>query len=176
MSAADVMVEPGQSWSIRDDRYDGWRYVRVESIERDHALVVPRSRNGRRSRIRLAAFRRSRFTLCGYDGLGLLPAYTGSLRNGCGNCPSRQRVLDLTTDLYVGFGMVTVTRDGERVWQGGIHEPRRASHTKRVAHMELRARETPGDWRIRFDRPLSEELYQRQPDGWVLVWRGMGFA
>lgn len=57
-----------------------------------------------------------------------------------------------------------------------MHEKRRPSGQKRVAHAELWARDTPGDWRILFSGPLSEPLYQRQDVGWVLVWHGFGFA
>jgi hypothetical protein len=163
-------VTPGQDWAIRDRRYVGWRYVTVETVEDGQALVRPKHRNGRRSRVKLASFRRHSF--CGHDGPGQLPPYTGSVANPCVNCPPKARVLPLERDLNVGFGAVEVTRDGEPVW---FHAGR-SDTRKRVAHMELRARETPGDWRIRFIGAMSEELYQRQPTGWVLVWRGFGFA
>jgi hypothetical protein len=166
---AVVDVAPGQSWAIRDDRYEGWRYVTVEKVDDGHAHVKP-TRGSRRSSIQLKSFRRSRFSFCGHDGPGILPAYTGSVANACGNCPPKSRILPLERSLSVGFGMVTVTRDDAHVWSGSSWT------NKRVAHFELKARETPGDWRIRIDGMLSEELYQRQPDGWVLVWRGFGFA
>lgn len=169
-------VRLGQSWAIRDDRYEGWRYVTVDQVDDDYAHVVPRARNGRRSRIALRSFRLSRFTMCGYDGPGVLPAYTGSVANACGNCPPKSRILPLERELSVGFGAVSVIRDGEIRWQGDAYQTRRESKRKRVAHAELWARETPGDWRLRFETMLSEELYQRQPHGWVLVWRGFGFA
>lgn len=176
MTTTAPAVEPGQSWAIRDDRYEGWRYVRVDRVEGEHAYLTPRARKGRPSRIRLRAFRSKRFTMCGHDGPGVLPAYTGSVANACGNCPPKERVLPLVRTLSVGFGAVTVERDDQPVWHGGMHEARRPNKQKRVAHVELWARDTPGDWRIRFDTPMSEELYQRQPQGWVLVWRGFGFA
>lgn len=164
-----VDVAPGQSWAIRDDRYEGWRYVTVEAIEGDRVLVKPRSRRGRRSRIQLKHFGRSRFTMCGYDGPGDLPAYEGQAWGGCFNCGPRPNVLALTVPLAVGFGAVEVTRDGETVWAGD-------SLKKRLAHAELWARETPGDWRVTFNAPMSERMYQRKPEGWVLVWNGFGFA
>lgn len=169
MTRPDVTVEPGQSWSIRDDRYDGWRYVTVERVDSRYAYVKPRSRMGRRSRIELDTFRGRRFRMCGHDGPGVLPPYTGSVANGCGNCPPKSRTLPLERELAVGFGQVAVDRDGEHVWSGDDEE-------KHVADAERWARETPGDWRITFLGPMSEELYQRQDAGWVLVWRGMGFA
>lgn len=162
-------VEPRQSWAIRDDRYQGWRYVTVEAVEGDRVAVRPRHRNGRRSRIKLRAFSRTRFSFCGHDGPGDLPALDQPAYGGCLNCGPRPNVLDLSRRLAVGFGSVEVTRDGQRVWSGD-------SERKRLAHAELWARETPGDWRVRFVSPLSETLYQRKADGWVLVWRGFGFA
>lgn len=171
MSVRDaVEVSPGQSWAIRDDRYEGWRYVTVQAVEGERA-VVRRRHAGRLSRIALSRFRSKRFTLCGYDGPGVLPPYKGSVANACGNCPPKSRVLPLMHSLSVGFGATTVTRDGQHVW-ATMGDTR-----KRLAHVELWARETPGDWRVRIDGPLSEELYQRHPNGeWVLVWRGFGFA
>lgn len=166
---ASVDVAPGQSWAIRDDRYEGWRYVTVEQVDNRYAYVKP-TRGARRSRIQLTSFHRSRFSMCGHDGAGVLPAYTGSVANGCLSCPPKPRTLPLEYNLSVGSGMVTVIRDDTRVWS--CH----AWTNKRVAHFELKARETPGDWRIRIDGMMSEEMYQRQPDGWVLVWRGFGFA
>lgn len=162
-------VEPGQSWAVRDERYEDYRYITVEGIDGDHAAVKSRHRGGRRSRIRLATFRTYRFRFCGFDGPGVLPVYTGSVANGCGNCPPKPRVLHLDRPLAVGFGTVAVTRDGDTVWSGD-------DEAKRVADAEQWARDTPGDWRILFSTWSSDELYQRQDDGWVLVWRGMGFA
>jgi hypothetical protein len=164
-----VIVEPGQSWAIRDSRYDGWRYVTVEAIEDGRALVRPR--HGRRSRISLNRFGRSRFTYCGHDGPERdLPPYTGPA-TACLNCGPKPKTLHLMTELEPGFGATVVTRDGVRVWDT-CRETR-----KRVAHVECWARENPvADWRIRFVGPLSETVYQRQSNGWVLIWYGMGFA
>lgn len=166
-----VEVSAGQSWAILDRRYDGWRYVTVDAIV-NGSVVVRRRPDGRRSRIRLESFAGRKFTLCGHDGPGQLPAYGGGVANGCLNCPPKSRVLPLERDLNVGFGAVEITCDGRPVW---THHGRDETR-KRVAHMECRAREVPGDWRLRIIGPMSEELYQRQDAGWVLVWRGFGFA
>lgn len=166
---ADTVVAPGQVWALRDDRYEGWRYLTV--LELSAQYVHAKSRR-RKTRILASRFGRgSRWSYCGYDGAGLLPAFSKRpVSGGCLSCPPKPAVLPLARVCAVGFGLVCVTRDGETVWAGD-------SEKKRVAHFELRARETPGDWRIRFSSALSEVLYQRQGEGnWVLVFRGMGFA
>lgn len=166
-----VPVEVGQRWALQDYRYGGeWRYLTVESVDESH--VVVRSRSGRRSTWTARRFGRgNRFVFCGYDGPGLLPVFTGINRSGCGNAPPYPLELPLEHELEPGFGMVRVTRDGETVWSCG------SSTRKRLAHIELQARETPGDWRLQELLPLGETLYQRQGvSRWVLVAVGMGFA
>lgn len=161
-------VAPGQVWALRDDRYGGWRYLTVSEVDVRYVYAQGR----RRTRILAERFGHgSRWTFCGYDGPGVLPAFsTMPVKGGCLSCPPKPAVLPLEWMLAVGFGAVTVTRDGEVVWAGD-------SEKKRVAHFELKARETPGDWRIRFESAMSEVRYQRQGDSaWVLVFRGMGFA
>ena len=37
---------------------------------------------------------------------------------GCLCCPVKPTTLPISTPLVVGFGMVSVTRDGETVWMG----------------------------------------------------------
>lgn len=166
MSQAKVEITAGQRWAIRDDRYGGWRYVTVLAAD-EHFVEV---KGRRRSRIRAHRFGGARFTFCGHDGSGILPPYTAlpGVMLGCAysNYPT---ILPLEYGLNPGFGYVSVTRDGTPVWSA-------TDTSKRLAHMELRARETPGDWRLRIESPLAERLYQRQEQGWVLVAIGMGFA
>jgi hypothetical protein len=71
--------------------------------------------------------------------------------------------------LAVGFGAVEVTHDGEQVWVGD-------DESKTVADVDRWVADKPGDWRITYTGPMSEETYQRQDNRWVLVWRGLGFA
>lgn len=97
--------------------------------------------------------------------------YEGTLANGCLNCPDKHRLLPLDYQPLVGFGQITVTRDDKPVWFNCGQD-----HEMRVADFEGMAQQYPGDWRIQIDGPLSDELYQRQPEGWVLVARGQGFA
>lgn len=163
-------ISTGQTWAHRDDRCGEFRYLTVREV--DGRYVYVKARHGRASRILADRFGRgSRWTYCGHDGPGMLPAFSKRpVSGGCLSCPPKPAVLPLERVCAVGFGLVCVTRDGETVWAGD-------SEKKRVAHFELRARETPGDWRIRFSSALSEVLYQRQGEGdWVLVFRGMGFA
>jgi len=163
------VIAPGQVWALRDDRYDGWRYLTVDEVD---ARYVYAKGQRRKTRILADRFARgSRWSFCGYDGPGVLPVFsTRPVSGGCLSCPPKPAALPLTRVCAVGFGRVSVTRDGETVWEGD-------SEKKRLGHFELRAREMPGDWRIRFEASLSDVMYQRQGESnWVLVFRGMGFA
>lgn len=167
---AVVDLAVGQKWSLRDRRYDGWRYPVIEELTDEE--VRARHRSGRRSTFRRDRFGKgARWMFCGYEGPGVLPAYSREpVAFGCLSCPPKPAVLALETWLAPGFGWTTVTRDGEPVWQTATES------RKRLAHAELWARETPGDWRVRFDTAMSERLYQRQDAGWLLVSIGWGFA
>jgi hypothetical protein len=161
----------GQRWAIRDVRYEGWRYLTVESIE-DGAVRV-RGARGRRSTWKSGRFGRgTRFIYCGFDGPGLLPPFSDRpVAFGCLSCPPVTDVLDLRTRLDTGFGYVEVTCDNDVVWMACRSE-------LILAHFERRARlSPPGDWRVRICGAMRERLYQRQgPSRWVLVAIGMGFA
>lgn len=89
----------------------------------------------------------------------------------CLNCPPKPTLLSMNAILGVGFGSVTVSRDGEVVWSGD-------SWSKKVRSVERQARREPGrDWRIVFYAPLYEVEYQRHDrDTWHLIRRGEGFA
>lgn len=166
-----IPVEVGQTWAYNDARWGEHRYLAVTELAYPYVYTV--SRQGKRTRMLATKFGRgARWTYCGHEGPGSgLPAFsTAAVPNGCLSCPPKPAVLPLTCVCAVGCGAVTVTRDGEGVWSGD-------SEKKRLAHFELRARETPGDWRIRFESAMSEVLYQRQGDArWVLTFRGPGFA
>ena len=79
--------------------------------------------------------------------------------------------LPLMAMLSVGFGSVTVTRDDETVWSGD--DPR-----VRLRRFERRAAaDLEHDWRVRFDAPLWDGVYQRHGERhWVLIEKGLGFA
>jgi len=84
--------------------------------------------------------------------------------------PKPRPLLPMTAPLAVGFGFVTVSRNGETVWQGDDE------HVW-IRRFENRAVKNPGDWRVHFYGPLSESTYQRQgPKEWVLIETGKGFA
>lgn len=89
----------------------------------------------------------------------------------CLNCGPSPLALSMKARLAVGFGSVTVTRDGEEVWSGDDLE-------KRLSFFEWRASRDPDhDWRVCFYGPLSELEYQRQGKKfWPLVRKGDGFA
>jgi hypothetical protein len=86
-------------------------------------------------------------------------------------CPPEPRgTLSLETRLSVGFGYVTVERDGERVWQGDNWQ-------KKLKSVERQARREPGRWTVEFYGPMIGTTYERQArDEWVLIARNEGFA
>lgn len=84
--------------------------------------------------------------------------------------PPPYKVLDLRTPLSVGFGFVCITKDGETVWRGD-------DERVWLRRFERMAKADPDhDWRCRFYGPLSEDTYQRTPEGWVHIERKEGFA
>lgn len=94
---------------------------------------------------------------------------------GCLHAGPAPQVCPLTRHLAVGFGAVSLTRDGQVVWTGDEAFKRRP---KNVRWAENRAAADPAhDWRLRFESPLSGELFQRHAPGrWVLVKQDRGFA
>lgn len=100
-----------------------------------------------------------------------LPPYEGPRSKGCLNCGAHAVKLPMSAILAVGFGIVTVSRDGETVWSGD--DP----HVW-IRRFECRAAADPDhDWRVHFLAPLSEATYQRHGEReWVLVEKGLGFA
>lgn len=103
------------------------------------------------------------------DWARLPPLESGGLRSGCLCCGPQSIELSLSSVLCVGCGQVEVTLDGQVVWAG---DDERVS----LADLEsIAARYADHDWRVFFDGPLSDGLYQRQGEGrWVLVRRGRG--
>lgn len=85
--------------------------------------------------------------------------------------PGARRRLPLTAHLAVGFGAVWVMRDLVEVWRGDDEHVR-------LRRFEMQARKDPKHlWAIRFDSPLQDTTYVRQPDGkWLLAGEGPGFA
>lgn len=95
----------------------------------------------------------------------------GGAPSGCLNCPGRPATLEEGAVLAVGFGFVTVSKDGETVWSGD-------DEIRTIDEFEVMAAADPDhDWRVEFMAPLYEAEYQRQGLGyWVCVRKGMGFA
>lgn len=165
-------VAAGQRWSFRDDAYEGWRYLTVTSVGPEYVYARGNTRHRPNTRILRRRFAKgSRWGYCGHDGPGPLPPYTkdGSVILGCYPFGRHATTLPLEADLDPGFGVTTVYRDGEQIWQW-------METDRKVSDIEAKAIETPGDWRLRIESPMSERLYQRQDDGWVLVAIGHGFA
>jgi hypothetical protein len=133
-----------------------------------------------------------------------LPAWTGTVHLGCLTCtpvPDNASLCQLDRPLALGFGVVTVTKDGtclydQQEWmhsQGHL-DPLGMTDDEldaalaadgedlveypTLATYEARATADPDhDWRVHFFAPLHEEEYQRQgPEAWVLIRSGEGFA
>ena len=133
-----------------------------------------------------------------------LDPWTGPTQIGCLTCspvPANVPLCRLDRLLAVGFGDVTVTKDGvclysELEWMQthdrldplGMSdaqlEEALATHGEdlipypTLADFEAQAAADPDhDWRVRFWGMLHEEEYQRQgPEAWVLVRSAEGFA
>lgn len=91
--------------------------------------------------------------------------------NGCANCPPKPISLTMEHRLAVGFGIVSVWCDDERVWSGD-------NWLKKMRSVERAARRDPDhSWTVHFYGPLNEVRYQRHGrDEWHLVEKGDGFA
>lgn len=87
-------------------------------------------------------------------------------------CPGAPpNVLPLTAPLAVGFGVVTVRKDGTSIWSGD-DEHRWLRRYERMA-----AADPEHDWRVEFHGPMSSQTYQRRGEGtWLLIETGRGFA
>lgn len=96
-----------------------------------------------------------------------LPEFVGNT-TVCGTCGPARATLEADASLDAGE-MVTVTCDGSVMWQDG-DDPACVSDVDRWAS------KTGGDWRIHFLYALRDLTYQRQPQGWVLVAQGPGYA
>lgn len=84
-------------------------------------------------------------------------------------------VLHLERILAVGFGDVSVTRNGERVYSESA-QPESEYWTGEDAE-RIAKKDPDTDWRIEFFAPLYNATYQRQGEAhWVLVEKGRGFA
>ena len=93
------------------------------------------------------------------------------LHIGCLTCSTASLVLDLRRMLCVGFGRVTVTKDGKEIWSGD-------DENKEAADIEQLALKNPEhDWRIEFYGPMHGETFQRHGKGnWVCIESNRGFA
>lgn len=104
------------------------------------------------------------------SGSSVLPPHEGSLYGGCYTCGPRPMTLSMDRALDMGFGWVTVIWNGQVYWSGN-------DETVFMREVEGWAVRLPGDWRVKFDGPLSDQMYQRYGiENWVLVENGMGFA
>lgn len=84
-------------------------------------------------------------------------------------------ILPLDSDIMVGFGSCTVTKDDEVIYS---EDPQADVDAPKLQKFEDLAKADPDhDWQVHFYGAMSEEIYQRHGDGsWVLIEKGMGFA
>lgn len=114
----------------------------------------------------------------------LLPAVAPTQH--CNLCQPKPQILEMRRRLAVGFGVVSVTCDGRRVWEGDAEGVRVGmiealaygyAYGDHILDSSMRRRSLDHDWRITFEGPLSEHEYQRQGRRkWVLIRTGRGFA
>lgn len=104
----------------------------------------------------------------------LLPPIKGSI--ACLTCGSGSHdIMDMNDLLGVGFGDVTVTKDGELIYSEIGREMNELWNGEDAENEALK--DPDHDWRVHFYAPLYEAHYQRQGDKhWVLVEKGEGFA
>ncbi len=100
-----------------------------------------------------------------------LPPLAEPVHSGCLNCGSKPIRMPLRRILAVGFGSVTITRDGGFIWSGDSEE-------KTLKEFERRAMLDPDhDWRVEFLTPFWSGVWQRHGLArWNLVIKGEGFA
>lgn len=100
---------------------------------------------------------------------------------GCPCCSSAGRVAHLDRVLAVGFGDVTVSKDGEYLYSE-IQQTHADKDYWTMRDAEKLAAEDPDhDWRVAFYGPLHGETYQRHNSGrwagqWVCIESNEGFA
>ena len=100
----------------------------------------------------------------------LLTPYTERPRCGCLSCPPKPVKLELKSEIHPGFGVVSLLRDGDYT-EDDFGDDATLADVERIA-----AADPDHDWRLHISGPLSGQIYQRQPDGWLFVKIDRGFA
>ena len=99
--------------------------------------------------------------------------------HGCINCGGTEKVLDLETRLYHGFGGWYITKDKGLYFRESSFARNLAwEEIKTLKEIEHEAKEDPDhDWRAILDLPLRGGQYQRHgTNKWVLIESNKGFA
>jgi len=93
----------------------------------------------------------------------------------CGMQPSAGTDLPMWAQLCVGFGVVSIERNGETEWHH-LRCTKKGERTMRFA--EKLARQAPDElWQVRFHSPMTSTLYTRTGrNQWTLVSSRAGFA
>lgn len=90
----------------------------------------------------------------------------------------KEILLPMNTVISVGFGMASVRRNGETVYEESHYGDYAEEDLWTVQDAEDVAKQDPdNDWRIHLIGPFSQEHFQRQGDKrWVLYGIGDGIA
>jgi hypothetical protein len=98
-------------------------------------------------------------------------AIEGGVSSGCLCCGVKATVAPMETVMAVGFGDVSVTKDGKTEWSGDDLE-------KTLQEFEdIAAKDPDHDWRFKKNAPLYDAVWQRHTEKtWVLIEKGPGFA
>ena len=94
-------------------------------------------------------------------------------------CGYQHSILPLENIIAVGFGMATLTKDNEVIYDENEVDDAKGFDSYMTVKQaeEIAAKDPKHDWRIHLVAPLSERHYQRQGENkWVLYEKGQGFA
>jgi hypothetical protein len=97
---------------------------------------------------------------------------------GCLNCSTATMKAPMDMPIAVGFGMASLMRDGEVLYDEMQVERGERKDWMTVGEAEAMAAADPDhDWQIVKHGPLHGETFQRHgPEEWVCIESNMGFA
>jgi hypothetical protein len=99
--------------------------------------------------------------------------YTGTIHQGCLNCPPVEQVAPMDMVIAVGFGIAQITRDSDFVYSEGDED----DFPTLAQFEEMAAADPDHDWRCLLVAPLRGREYQRHDKGkLVLIASDDGFA
>ena len=97
----------------------------------------------------------------------------------CLNCPQTEKILDVETKLYNGFGGYSLYKNGNFFWSEKIDKDyEKCFDVNDIEHNFIRNEsDALAKWEIKLDLPLRSAVWERKEKGrWVLTEKGLGFA